>query len=62
MHSLFPAWSDKETYVAPSLWDIKCIIQEAFLPCQLEPSWQTFSLLRKQEEASWFHREYLLSF
>lgn len=42
-----------------SLWNIKCIIQEAFLPCQPEPSWQTFSLLRKREEASWFHREYL---
>lgn len=39
----------KQTYTARLLWDIKCIIQEDFLPCQAEPPWQTFSLLRKSE-------------
>lgn len=31
------------------LWDIKCIIQEAFLLCHAEPPWHTFSLLRKEQ-------------
>ena len=31
------------------LWDIKCIIQEAFLLCHAEPPWHTFSLLMKEQ-------------
>lgn len=36
-------------YMVRLLWDIKCITQEAFLPYQAEPPWQTFFLLRKSE-------------